>query len=141
MRKLLTGKQRVIFNYVRQRMDTGVPPTQTEIAAHFGFSLMNACQILNAIARKGYIKWEFRKPRTFTLLPPYADDTRCSLVVDTDIPQLRIRTGDFLLINIEKPVAEGDVILSAQGEIKRFSAGDTAFGKVVSFAREIKGGL
>ena len=48
-----------------------------------------------------------------------------------------IRKGDFLHIDTGKPVADGEVILSTQGEIKRFATGDMAFGKVVGFSRAI----
>ena len=137
MRKLLTGKQRVIFNFVRQKIHEGLPPSLDEIADHFGFSKTYAAQVINALEKKRYIDFGLRRRRAISLLPPYKDDTRCSLLADTDIPQLNIRKGDFLLIDTGKPVADGDVILSSQGEIKRFTPGDVAFGKVVSFAREI----
>lgn len=77
------------------------------------------------------------RPRTFSLPPPYKDDTRYSLIVQADTPQLGIQKGDFLHIDTGKPAAEGDVILSTQGEIKRFATGDVAFGKVVGFSRVI----
>ena len=137
MRKFLTGKQRVIFNFVRQKIYEGLPPVFGEIAEHFGFSKGYAVQVLNALQKKRYIHWEFGKPRTLSLLPPYKDDTRYSLIVDADAPELNIRKGDFLHIDTGKPVAEGEVILSMRGEIKRFCAGDTAFGKVVGLSREI----
>lgn len=137
MRKFLTGRQRIVFNFVREKIYEGLPPSHREIAAHCGFSVARACNVLNQIAKKGYITWEAGKPRTIRLLPPYKDDTRCSLIADKNLPQLNIRKGDFLLIDTSKPVADGDVCLSKQGHIKRFSPGDTAFGKVVSFVREV----
>ena len=137
MRKFLTGRQRVVFNFVRQHIEKGVIPYQTQIAAHFRFSAGNTCEILKAIARKGYLTWESKKPRTFKLLPPYKDDTRCALICDKDAPELNIQKGDFLHIDTGTPAAAGEVILSSLGEIKRFSAGDTAFGKVIGFSREM----
>ena len=135
MRNFLTGRQRAVFNFVRKKIYEGLPPSHREIAAHCGFSVARACHALNQIAKKGYITWEAGKPRTISLLPPYKDDTRCSLIADKDLPQLNIRKGDYLLIDTSKPVADGDVFLSTQGEIKRFSVGDSVFGKVVSFVR------
>ena len=135
--KFLTGRQRVIFDFVRQKIYEGLPPTYHEIGDHFGFSAKGAYDHLKAIARKGYIRIEPGKPRSISLLPPYKNDTRHSYVVKTDVPELDIQKGDCLLIDTGKPIAEGEVILSAQGQIKRFSAEDTAFGKVMSISREI----
>ena len=89
-------------------------------------------------SKKGYIRIEPGKARSIFLLPPYKDDTRHSHLVETDVPDMDIRKGDFLHIDTGKPVADGEVILSTQGEIKRFAAGDTAFGKVVGFSRPIE---
>ena len=137
MRKFLTGRQRVVFDFVRQRIFNDYPPTFREVAAHLGISQKAAYDHLWAIRKKGYIDWQDDSARTFALLPPYNDDTRHSLVADADIPQLNIRKGDYLHVDTGKPVADGDVILSAQGEIKRFSVGDIAFGKVVGVSRPI----
>lgn len=135
--KFLTGRQRVVFDFVRQRIYGGLPPSLYEIGEHFGFSGTAASDILRFIAKKGYIAWESGKRRAITLLPPYKDDTRHSFVAKTDAAELNIRKGDFLLIDTARHTAEGDVILSTQGEIKRFSADDVPFGKVVGFSRPI----
>lgn len=135
--KFLTGRQRVVFDFIRQKIYSGIPPTIREIADHFGLSCKRVSELRLAIARKGYIRIEPGKPRSIFLLPPYKDDTRHSYVVKSDVPELDIQKGDCLLIDTGKPIAQGDVILSAQGEIKQFSAGDTAFGKVMSISRPI----
>ena len=137
MRKLLTAKQRLAFNFIRQQIHNGLPPSFREIGEHFGFSVTRAFQLVRSLERKGYLTMEADKPRTLSLLPPYKDDTRGSLIVNEDLPQLNIQKGDFLLIDRSKPVTEGDVFLSMQGHIKRYSIGDTVFGKVVSCVREI----
>ena len=137
MKKFLTGKQRTVFDFVRQRIYEGLLPTLKEIGWHFGFSATSARSHLRAIRKKGYIHFKDGRPRTFSLPPPYKDDTRYSLIVQVDIPQLGIQKGDFLHIDTGKPAAEGDVILSTQGDIKRFATGDVAFGKVVGFSRTI----
>lgn len=136
--KFLTGRQRVVFDFIRQKIYEGLPPTGPEIATHFGFTVKAAHDYLWVLRKKGYIHWEDGKPRTITLLPPYRDDTRHAYVVKTDVPELDIRKGDSVLIDTGKPIAEGDVILSAEGEIKQFSAEDTAFGKVMSISRPIE---
>ena len=135
--KFLTGRQRVVFDFVRQKIYGGIPPTIHEIADHFGLSYKRVHDLLKAIARKGYIRIEPRKPRSIFLLPPYKDDTRHAYVVKADVPELDIQKGDCLLIDTGKPVAEGEVVLSTQGQIKRFCTGDTAFGKVMSISRPI----
>ena len=136
--KFLTGKQRLVFDFIRQRIYNGLPPSYSEIADHFGFSLQAAVDHLTLIAKKGYIQLKPRSSRTITLLPPYKDDTRHSFSVDTDVLELGILKGDFLLIDTARlPVAEGEVILSTQGQIKRFGTGDTAFGKIMGISRTI----
>ena len=136
--KFLTGKQRLVFDFIRQKIYEGLPPTVTEIADHFGFSCQTAFNHRKALTAKGYIRIEPGKPRSIFLLPPYKDDTRHSFIVDTDVPELGILKGDFLLIDTARlPVAEGEVILSAQGQIKRFGTGDTAFGKIMGISRTI----
>lgn len=139
MRKFLTDRQRVVFNFVRQKIYEGLPPTVREVAAHLGVTGKAAYDHLWAIRKKGYIHWQDYKPRTLSLLPPYKkDDTRYLFVVDTDIPHLNINKGDYLHIDAGKPAAEGDMIVSTQSEIKRFAAGDVVFGKVVRLSREIQ---
>ena len=136
--RFLTGRQRLVFDFVRQKIYGGLPPTLHEIADHFGFSVKAAFDHLHAIMKKGYITQEEGKPRTITLLPPYKDDTRHSFVVKADVPELGIQKGDFLLIDTGKPIALGEAILSVEGHIKRFCTGDTAFGKIMSISRPIE---
>lgn len=137
MRKFLTGKQRAVFNFIRQRIYEGLPPSCSEIASHFGFLPKAGWDYLNVLEKKGYITRSPNKARTIELLPPYKDDTRYSVVSDKDLPELDIQKGDYLLLDTSQPASKGDVCLSTQGEIKCFAAGDIVFGKVVSFAREI----
>ena len=90
MRKFLTGRQRVVFDFIRQRISNGLPPSVREIAAHLGVTGKAADNHLWAIRKKGYIHWQEGKARTIELLPPYTDDTRHSLV-------------DLSLIHISEP--------------------------------------
>lgn len=137
MRKLLTARQRAVFNFVRQRIYEGFPPSRREIGEHFGFSDASAQRMLGTLQKKGYIDLELGKARAIVLRPPDKNGTRHLVAVNADIPHLDLRKGDFLHIDIGKPAAEGAVILSAAGEIKRFSAGDVVFGKVVGLSRPI----
>ena len=138
MRKFLTVKQRAVFNFVRQRIHNSFPPSVREVAAHIGVTEKAAYDHLWAIRKKGYLHWEDNKARTLSLLPPDTDDTCSLFLVKKDIPELNIREGDFLHIDTVPPVTEGEVILSTHGEIKRFSTGDVAFGKVIGCSRTIK---
>ena len=136
--KFLTGKQRVVFDFIRQRIYEGLPPVLREIAAHFGISGKATYDHLWLLRKKGYIHWEDGKRRTLSLPPPYKDDTRHSYVVKKDVPELDIWKGDDLLIDTAEPVADGDVILSTQGQIKRFRTGDTeTFGRVMGVSRTL----
>ena len=140
MRKFLTGGQRLVFDFLRQKIYNGLPPTLREIGAHFGISDTAARNCLQAIAKRGFIRIAPGKSRSIFLRPPYKDASRHTLVVsdDVDIPQLDIQKGDFLHIDTEKPVVvEGDLILSTHGEIKRFATGDGVFGKVVGVSRRL----
>ena len=135
--KFLTANQRLVFDFVRQKIYNSFPPSIREVAVYLGVTGKAAHDYLWALRKKGYIHWEDNSARTISLLPPYKDDTRHSYVVKTDVPELGIQKGDFLLIDTGKPVAVGEVILSTQGQVKRCCAGDTAFGKVMGISRPI----
>ena len=138
MRKFLTDRQRLVFDFLRQKIYNKMPPTLREIGAHFGISDTAARNCLQAIAKRGFIRVAAGKSRSIFLRPPYKDASRHTLIADVDIPQLDIQKGDFLHIDTEKPVVvEGDLILSTHSEIKRFAAGDVAFGKVVGVSRRL----
>ena len=138
--KRLTDRQREILHFIKDYIQKHrYSPTCREIGEHFGFSFSNAFNILNALRRKGCLEWEDGKPRTHSLLPPYNDTTRHAFVIETDIPDLNIKKGDYLDIDTAEPIADGDVVISKQGHVKRFHAGDTGtFGKVTSISREVE---
>ncbi len=51
-----TDRQAEVLEYIRERIDDGMPPTRAEIARHFGFT-DNAAQChLRSLQRKGRIK-------------------------------------------------------------------------------------
>ena len=139
IQEFLTDKQRSIFDFVRQKIYDGMPPTQREISEHIGVSGKAAYDHLQAIAKKGFIRLSPGKTRSIFLRPPYKDASRHTLIADAGVPQLDIQKGDFLHINTNNPVAtEGDLILSDQGKIKQFAAGDVTFGKIVGVSRRIQ---
>ena len=138
MRKFLTDKQRLVFDFVREKIYNGMPPTLREIGVHFGISDTAVYNYLYALTKKGFIRIAPGKPRAIFLRPPYKDASRHTLIANMDIPQVDIQKDDFLHIDTEKPVAvEGDLILSDHGEIKRFAAGDSVFAKVVGVSRRL----
>jgi SOS-response transcriptional repressor LexA len=53
----LTPRQREIFDYIKQRIDGGFPPTLREICGHTGIRSPNAVvQHLRALRKKGWIE-------------------------------------------------------------------------------------
>lgn len=141
MRKFLflTVKQRAVFDFVRHRIYDGMPPTQHEIGEHIGVSGKAAHDYLQALGKKGFLRLTPGKARSIFLRPPYKDASRHTLISDVDIPELDIQKDDFLHINTDTPVsAEGDLILSDQGEIKRFATGDGVLGRIVGISKKIQ---
>ena len=65
----LTTRQRQIFNFVRDRIYGGVPPSVREIGAEFGINSPNGviCH-LKALRKKGYIEWDEHQARTIRLV-------------------------------------------------------------------------
>ena len=46
-----------VTNFIRQRIEQGLPPTRSEICAEFGWDSKNtAADMLNALEKKGYIR-------------------------------------------------------------------------------------
>lgn len=135
--KFLTSKQLFVFDFIRRQIHKGLPPSVREIAKHFGFSIARASHVLRALHRKDYIQVTSYRARAILLQPPYKDETRYSLIANSDLPDLSIRKGDFLLIDTKELATDGQIIVSVQGEIKPFTPGDTPFGRVTAFTRKI----
>ncbi len=64
----LTLRQREVLDYIRARISSGLPPTLSEIADHFGFRSPNAAQChLRRLEQKGVIRVEHGKARAIRL--------------------------------------------------------------------------
>ena len=51
----LTEKQRQIFEFIEERLRAGNPPSQREIASHFGLAQNSIYQIVGYLREKGYL--------------------------------------------------------------------------------------
>ena len=116
MAKLLTARQREIFNYIQSRIKEGYPPTIREIGSRFGFSEKAAHDHLNALEKKKYIDREEGKPRAISILKE-ADpklETSKWLEGQNANPALVDIQRDIIEIPIFGRVAAGAPLLASQ---------------------------
>ncbi len=116
MAKLLTARQREIFNYIQSRIKEGYPPTIREIGSKFGFSEKAAHDHLNALEKKKYIDREEGKPRAISILKE-ADpklETSKWLEGQNANPALVDVQRDIIEIPIFGRVAAGAPLLASQ---------------------------
>ncbi len=116
MAKLLTARQREIFNYIQSRIKEGYPPTIREIGSKFGFSEKAAHDHLNALEKKKYIDREEGKPRAISILKE-ADpklETSKWLEGQNANPALAEIKRDIIEIPIFGRVAAGAPLLASQ---------------------------
>lgn len=116
MAKLLTARQREIFNYIQSRIKEGYPPTIREIGSRFGFSEKAAHDHLNALEKKKYIDREEGKPRAISILKE-ADpklETSKWLEGQNANPALVDIQRDIIEIPIFGRVAAGTPLLASQ---------------------------
>ncbi len=116
MAKLLTARQREIFNYIQSRIKEGYPPTIREIGSKFGFSEKAAHDHLNALEKKKYIDREEGKPRAISILKE-ADpklETSKWLEGQNANPALVDIQRDIIEIPIFGRVAAGAPLLASQ---------------------------
>ncbi len=65
---ILTGKQKKVFEFIRERINNNLPPTIREIAHHMGFSSTGTVRdYLNALQKKGYLNRNNSLSRSITL--------------------------------------------------------------------------
>lgn len=67
----LTVKQRQVLDFVMERLNENVPPSQREIADHFGFAQNAAYQLVSYLRKKGYLM-DAGGHRGLRLTPIYA---------------------------------------------------------------------
>lgn len=53
--EILTQKQQKIFNFIERRLAANSPPSQKEVASHFGMAQNAAYQLINYLKKKGYL--------------------------------------------------------------------------------------
>ena len=71
----LTEKQQKLLNYVERRLRNNSPPSQREIAQHFGLAQNAVCQLISYLKKKGYLI-NTGGHRGLRLSKPYLDSTR-----------------------------------------------------------------
>jgi len=108
--KALTKRQQQILTYIESRLRHGDPPSQREIARHFGITQNAAFQLLRALRNKGYITGQ-PGHRTLRL----SDEYTAWATRDRGIPVLGA-------------VAAGEPIL-AEENIERYVHLDELFGR------------
>ena len=112
MKKLLTARQREIFEYVRACCVLKYPPTLAEIGKRFGFSTKAAFDHLRAIEKKGYIQLNPGIPRSILILK---DEQPACLTYEIT-PKIVIRrlkdfrVGDFIRVQRQNFGCRGDVV-------------------------------
>ncbi len=116
MAKLLTARQREIFNYIQSRIKEGYPPTIREIGNQFGFSEKAAHDHLNALEKKKYIGREEGKPRAISILKEADPKLATSkwLEGQNANPALAGIQRDIIEIPIFGRVAAGTPLLASQ---------------------------
>ena len=68
MSRGITNRQSQVLEFLRQRINEGLPPTFREIADHFGIKSTNGVHsILVALEKKGYIHKQSNRARGFSL--------------------------------------------------------------------------
>lgn len=65
----LTERQREVYDFIRERIAMGLPPTRREMADHFSWSGPNsATDHLRALVQKGFVRIDPRNARSIRLL-------------------------------------------------------------------------
>jgi repressor LexA len=69
MRRIITVKQLKVLNFIKTFIEeNSYSPSIREIADNFSISAKGAQDNVNALRRKGYIRSEYRKPRTIAVI-------------------------------------------------------------------------
>ena len=136
LKKQLTDRQREIFDFIASFIsEIGYPPTLREIGERFRISEKASYDHVNRLVRKGYIEYEYYKPRTLRLTPL---SRMFSFAAPSGLKHLGIQAGDVLTVSPADvlPVA-GDLVLTSQGRIAAFQNGQQILGKVIGLSRPL----
>ena len=71
----LTPKQRQVLEFITARLDEGQPPSQQEMADHFGLAQNAIYQLVSYLRKKGYLM-DAGGHRGLRLTPAYAEERR-----------------------------------------------------------------
>jgi repressor LexA len=71
----LTKKQRQVLEFIERRLSENAPPSQNEMAAHFGLAQNAIYQLVSYLRKKGYLV-DAGGHRGLRLSPAYAEERR-----------------------------------------------------------------
>jgi repressor LexA len=121
--ELLTPKQQLVLEFVASRLGENHPPSQREIADHFGLAQNAAYQLVRYLRRKGYIV-DAGGHRGLRLSPEYLQETEAT----QGVPVLgRVAAGEPILAeqNIERYMDLGNLFGRSKGVFLLRVAGDS----------------
>jgi len=119
----LTVKQRQVLEFIASRLGEGSPPSQREIADHFGFAQNAAYQLVGYLRKKGYVV-DAGGHRGLRLSPEYLWKHRQK----QGLPVLgRVGAGTPILAegNIERYLDVGDMFGRGEGTFLLRVTGDS----------------
>ncbi len=119
----LTPKQQQVLEFVTSRLEEDRPPSQREIANHFGLAQNAAFQLVRYLRRKGYIV-EAGGHRGLRLSPEYLHEIEAT----QGVPVVgRVAAGEPILAeqNIERHMDLGNLFGRAKGVFLLKVAGDS----------------
>ena len=89
--KQLTDRQRELLEFIKAYINkAGYPPSWQEIANGLGITQAAVHIKINALVKKGYIRYDHYKPRTLEVHEMY--------IAEADVPELGVAEGDYLHI-------------------------------------------
>lgn len=87
----LTDRQRELLEFIKAYINKmGYPPSWQEMADGMGTTQGAIHPKINALAKKGYIRYDYYKPRTLEVHEMY--------IAEADVPELDVEQGDYLHI-------------------------------------------
>lgn len=136
--KKLTQRQRQVLAFVKNYIhEKGYSPSYHDISQHMGVTQTAIKDHVHALVRKGYLEHLSGLPRSLKIPTQFLLHVTENVEVCPKTPQIRI--GDYLTIREADTADVGDIAITGQDPIvvKPYEDGDSVFGKVVGFSREI----
>jgi repressor LexA len=119
----LTQKQQKVLEFVASRLGENIPPSQREIARHFGLAQNAAYQLVSYLRKKGYLV-DCGGHRGLRLSPEYLEEVQAT----QGVPVLgRVAAGEPILAeqNIEGYMELGEMFGRSKGLFLLKVSGDS----------------